>query len=130
VAVVDDDDGLREAIQSLLGSEGFAARSFESAEAFLKSADAACCVIVDWKLPRMSGLDLLRCLRSIRNPVPVVIVSAWDDEARQAARQLHGPMGLVSFLRKPFAGEDLVRIVRSIPGCAHARPTKWRRGAS
>ena len=130
VAVIEDDRALREAIESLLGSAGFAATGFESAEEFLCCAGDPCCVIVDWRLPRMSGLDMLQRLRAARNPVPAIVMSARDEEARQAAHHLQDVMGAVAFLRKPFQGEVLLQLVRAVADGTWTRTVKWRRGTS
>jgi FixJ family two-component response regulator len=97
VAVVDDDPGVRESIVGLLASAGYAALAFDSAEAFLQSACAPACLILDRRLPGMSGPRLLEQLRANGDSVPVVMISA------------HGPG---ECLQKPFAGDELLRAVR------------------
>jgi FixJ family two-component response regulator len=117
VAVVEDDGGLREAIIDLLGSAGIAARGFRSAEEFLKSRRAlrAACLILDVQLPGMTGLDLLERLRARDIDLPVVLITAADDPARRRRGRAWPPRG-TKLLRKPFAGEDLLRAVRRVLG--------------
>src|SRR5260221_14502273 len=97
VAVVDDDPGVRESIVGLLASAGYAALAYASAEAFLQSACVPACIILDWRLPGMSGPELVERLRANGESVPVVMISA------------HGPGECP---RKPFAGDELLRAVR------------------
>jgi FixJ family two-component response regulator len=97
VAVVDDDPGLRESIVGLLASAGYAALAYASAEAFLQSTCVHACVILDWRLPGMSGPELIEHLRAIGDRVPVVMISA------NAAGNC---------LRKPFTGEQLLDALR------------------
>jgi FixJ family two-component response regulator len=112
VAVVDDNAPLREAIESLLESAGYRARGYESAEAFLCSTAArrAACLILDAKLPGISGHELQHVLCLADNPVPVIFISAHDEiESGLKARALQ--LGALAFLRKPFGGDDLLRVV-------------------
>ena len=111
VSVVDDDESLRRSVKNLLTSVGFRVETFASAEAFLQSAHRADtrCVVLDLRMPGMSGLDLLMHLVANDSPVPVVILTAHsDDEARRRTLQA----GAVAFLGKPFHGEALLGAVR------------------
>jgi FixJ family two-component response regulator len=112
IAVVDDNPSLREAIESLLESAGYRAQGYESAEAFLRSRAArrACCLILDAKLPGMSGHELQHALCLAENPLPVIFISAHAEiECGLRARALR--LGARAFLRKPFGGDDLLRVV-------------------
>ena len=111
VSIVDDDESLRRSVKNLLTSVGFQVETFASAEAFLQSAHRADtrCVVLDLRMPGMSGLDLLVHLGAAGSPIPVVILTAHhDDEARRRMLQA----GAVAFLGKPFHGEALLSAVR------------------
>jgi FixJ family two-component response regulator len=111
VSIVDDDESLRRSVKNLLTSVGFQVETFASAEAFLESAHRADtrCVVLDLRMPGMSGLDLLTHLAATGSPIPVVILTAHsDDEARRRMLQA----GAVAFLGKPFHGEALLGAVR------------------
>jgi FixJ family two-component response regulator len=111
VSIVDDDESLRRSVKNLLTSVGFRVETFASAEAFLQSAHRADtrCVVLDLRMPGMSGVDLLMHLAAAGSPIPVVILTAHsDDEARRRTLQA----GAVAFLGKPFHGEALLGAVR------------------
>jgi FixJ family two-component response regulator len=111
VAVVDDDESVREALESLLRSVGYRAEGFDSAEAFLLSGrlPEMDCLILDVKMPGMGGMNLKEGLGNIKPPLPTVFLTAHGDEAtRSEAMQL----GAVGFLRKPCSDEDLLNAVR------------------
>ena len=107
VVIVDDDDLFRRSMERLIRSSGFRVESFGSAEAFLERADVeqAACVVLDMKLPGMSGFDLQRRLIASDRRVPIVFVSAHDDVAMQA-NVLRA--GAIAFLRKPFDDRVLI----------------------
>ena len=110
VAAVDDDFRVRESIESLLESAGYAPLVFSSAEEFLQSgtlAEAAC-LIADVRMPGMDGIELQRRIRLERPQLPVIFISAHHDDAIRQ-RALRG--GAVDFLYKPFDGEDLLRAI-------------------
>ena len=116
VATVDDDRRVRESVQSVLESAGYEAVTFESAEAFLESGvlSSVTCVIADVRLPGMDGTTLQRRIRLDRHQLPVILITAHDDDdvRRQALRD-----GAVAFLVKPFDGGDLLEHI--------ARATKY-----
>lgn len=123
VAVVDDNASLREAIESLLESAGYRARGYDSAEAFLRAREAqsASCLILDAKLPGLSGHELLHALCLADSPMPVIFISAHDEiEARLRARAFE--LGARAFLRKPFGGDDLLRVVDEAVQLCNQRP--------
>jgi FixJ family two-component response regulator len=112
IAVVDDDAAIREAVQSLLRSVGLRAEGFASAQDFLQSGrlqDTAC-LIVDVRMPRMSGLELQQQLTTAQCPIPVVFITAHSD-AETRSRALRA--GAVAFLGKPFSDEALLRAVQT-----------------
>jgi FixJ family two-component response regulator len=112
IAVVDDDTSMREALQRLLRLEGFRTVAFASAEDFLHAGplqDTAC-LIVDVRMPRMSGLELQRQLATTHCPIPLIFITAHGDEVvrAQALRA-----GAVDFLYKPFSEEVLLRAIQA-----------------
>jgi len=112
ISVVDDDDSVREATASLLRSFGFSVKEFASAEQFLDSPflGKTACLILDVRMPGMSGAELQRQLASERRRVPIIFITAHDDQAMQA-KVMRG--GAIDFLRKPFSEEALFRAVYS-----------------
>ena len=104
VAVVEDDSSMRKSVQRLLNAHGFAVEEFPSAEAFLgRDPDSrVACVVLDIHLPGMSGLELRRRLTAAGSTLPVIFITAIDDDAvKMAAVQL----GCVAYLRKPFPAD-------------------------
>jgi FixJ family two-component response regulator len=112
VAVVDDDDLLRTALQGLLKSVALPARVYASAEAFLECEHRreAACLIADIRMPGMSGLELQARLNAEHCQIPTIFITAHGDEAMrlQAMRA-----GAVEFLPKPFDDELLLESVRA-----------------
>ena len=112
ISIVDDDESIREAIQSLLRSVGFRAKTFASAEQFLQSdqIENTACLILDVRMPGMSGLELQRRLIATQCRIPIVFVTAHgDEEARSRALQ----EGAVEFLLKPFSEEALLNAIQA-----------------
>jgi FixJ family two-component response regulator len=107
VAAVDDDFRVRESIESLLASAGFTPLVFASAEEFLTSGTLAAttCLITDVRMPGLDGLELQRRVGLDRPELPVIFVSAHnDDEIRRRALG----QGAAAFLYKPFDAADLL----------------------
>ena len=106
VAVVDDDPSMLRAIENLLDARGFAAKLFASAEEFLDRGAAMQidCLLLDIHLDGMSGIKLRRQLKASGSTLPVIFMTALDDEAmrRQALKA-----GCVALLRKPFQARQL-----------------------
>jgi FixJ family two-component response regulator len=113
IAIVDDEAALREATESLLKSVGFAAECFASAEEFLHSGcgGRARCVVLDVRLPGMSGLDLQRHLAALDLRLPVIFLTGQED-ANGEVEALALGAGACAFLRKPFGSRDLVGAIR------------------
>jgi FixJ family two-component response regulator len=112
IAVVDDDESVRDAVTNLFRSMGLAARPFPSAEEFLSSGALAhtSCLVLDVQMPGMGGLNLQTHLASIGSDIPIVFVTAYHDEAvRHRALQ----SGAVCFLTKPVDEGDLLDGLRS-----------------
>jgi len=107
VAVIDDDHSVRESSQSLIRSAGFAVRVFDSAEQFLNSPylRKAACLVLDVRMPGMSGPELRRKLLSEGYEVPVIFITAAADEEAKA-RELTS--GAVAYLTKPFDEQELL----------------------
>jgi FixJ family two-component response regulator len=101
---------MREAIENLLKSAGLHAEGFASAEDFLRAASfaATSCVVLDMKLPGMSGLQLQQRLCELGLRMPIVFVSATDGHLREQALRA----GALAFLEKPFLDEELLGVVR------------------
>ena len=108
VAVVDDDESVRESLPDLLRELGFAVRAFASAEEFLASAfvDDTKCLILDVAMPGMSGPELQLELSRRRHAIPIVFVTAHRDE-RMRSRLLEA--GAADLLFKPFSETALVQ---------------------
>lgn len=112
VAVIDDDESVREALPDLLRELGYAVQVFASAEEFLASdwLDQPRCLLLDITLPGMSGTDLQRELQTRRQDVPIVFMTAHRDETVRP-RLLNN--GAVECLFKPFNERDLVEALNA-----------------
>src|SRR5271169_4989254 len=112
VAIVDDDDSMRTAVQDLLEAVGLAAQGFASAEEFLRSGKqhGTACLIADIRMPGMSGLELQAQLNAERCRIPIIFITAHGD-ARMRMQALRA--GAVEFLSKPFDEEVLLQSVRA-----------------
>jgi FixJ family two-component response regulator len=119
IFVVDDDASVRTAVRRLLLSLHLPIRLFGSAEQFLSETErgARGCLVVDLKLPGMSGLQLQEELLSMQWKLPVIFITAHDDdESKDAALQ----MGAISYLRKPFDRQQFLDSVLAAVGQATA----------
>jgi len=112
VFVVDDDRAIREATRSLLASVGLQVQTFGTAQEFLraKRPDAPACLVLDVRLPGLSGLDLQRELASAGSPIPIVFVTGYPDELVRAKAL---GSGALCFLTKPFKEGDLLDGLKS-----------------
>jgi FixJ family two-component response regulator len=112
VAIVDDDDLMRTALQGLLKSAGLLAQSFASAEEFLKSGQQrdTACLITDIRMPGMSGLELQAQLNADHCRIPTIFITAHGD-AKMRMQAMRA--GAVEFLAKPFDDEALLESVRA-----------------
>ena len=112
IAIVDDDQSVREAATNLFRSMGFVAVAFASAEEFLSSdaLERTSCIVLDVQMPGMGGLNLQSHLAAIGRQIPIVFVTGYpDDGVRSAAMQ----SGAICFLTKPFNEGDLLDGLRS-----------------
>lgn len=110
IAVVDDDESVREALGNLLMSMGLEVQAFGSAEEFLASAycHSAACLVSDIQLPGMGGLELQRRIVADGNTLPIILITAFpQDHVRRQAEQ----HGAVALLAKPFDGSRMVDCV-------------------
>jgi len=107
VAVVDDDESVRESLPDLLREFGYAARTFSSAEEFLASdcVDQTRCLMLDIGMPGMTGPDLQRELKLRGQPIPIVFITAHWDEAIRTRVLVDGA---VECLFKPFSDTALL----------------------
>jgi len=114
VAVIDDDRSVREAIESLLRSEGYRAAGFASAEAFLSHPRSLefSCIVLDISLPGISGLELQQHLLTRASRVPIIFVTATSSPQGQTRRQAL-QSGAAAFLSKPFDDLALLSAVRA-----------------
>jgi FixJ family two-component response regulator len=112
VAIVDDDESVRESLPDLLREFGFATLSFSSAEDFLASDTLVQtgCLILDVAMPGMTGFDLQRELKLRGHSIPIIFISAHKDEVvrRRAFQQ-----GAVEFLFKPFSDTALLQALNT-----------------
>ena len=110
ISIVDDDDALRNSLQNLVRSVGFRAQGFPSVEAFLTSnqADETDCLILDVRLPGTSGLELQRQLVGGNSDVPIIFITAHEDDNRRTQAL---QAGAVAFLYKPFYEEALLSAI-------------------
>jgi len=111
VSIVDDDESVREAINSLLRSVGLQVQVFASAEEFLNSGyqHHAGCLILDVRMPGMNGLQLQEQLVSVACDIPIIFITAHVSDTQARSRALQS--GAVDFLIKPFSEEALLNDV-------------------
>jgi len=112
ISVVDDDESVRAAISDLMDSMGLPTEAFGSAEEFLNSGGLrnTTCLILDVRMPGMSGLELQSHLNAAGFRIPIIFISAHDDgEAKSRALEA----GAVGFLKKPFSEDALLSALRA-----------------
>jgi FixJ family two-component response regulator len=111
IAIIDDNESIQDSLCDLIESGGFEAECFGSAKSFLES-DLRCraaCLIVDIRMPKMSGLELQAKLKEEECNVPIIFITAFHDaEIRSQAMK----EGAVEFLSKPFDHHLLLKILR------------------
>jgi FixJ family two-component response regulator len=112
IAIIDDDEAMQDSLRDLMESAGLTARSFGSAEEFLESDlhTGAGCLIVDVRMPKMSGLQLQARLKEEQCNIPIIFITAHGD-ARMRIRAMRE--GAVEFLAKPFDHNLLLKRVRA-----------------
>jgi FixJ family two-component response regulator len=110
VVVVEDDAGMKKAIERLLRAAGFQPVSFASAEELLqtKAMESAACLVLDIHLPGLSGLELGRLLIGSGRAKPIIFITGQDEPSlRDEARRLGS-----AYFRKPFEGKALLEAIR------------------
>jgi len=128
VYIVDDDSSMREALTRLLGTVGLRAEAFKTPQEFLhaKRSDAPSCLVLDVRLPGLSGLDLQRELANTDPPIQIVFITAHGD-IPMTVQALKA--GAVDFLTKPFRDQQLLDAVRQAINRDRAVRTNRRRAA-
>jgi FixJ family two-component response regulator len=119
VFIIDDDGGMRQAIQDLVESVGLRAESFSTGEDFLKKQDTSepSCLVLDVRLPQMSGLDFQRQLADLGLQIPIIFITAHGD-IPMSVKALKS--GAVEFLTKPFRDQDLLDAIQQALHQDHA----------
>jgi FixJ family two-component response regulator len=115
IAIVDDDESFREALERLLGAFAFRVRTFASGKEFLQSSGLSLvgCLLLDVAMPEISGLEVQRQLRARGLQIPTLFITAHaDDEVAQHVVAA----GAIAMLRKPVDRETLLRLVRGVMG--------------
>jgi FixJ family two-component response regulator len=107
ISIVDDDESVRKAIESLVRSLGYAAATFSSAGDYLRSDSIrqSSCLITDVRMPQITGVELQRRLIADGNDTPIIFMTAESDDNTRS-RVLNA--GAVAFLRKPIDADFLV----------------------
>jgi FixJ family two-component response regulator len=110
IVLVEDDPGMRKAIERLLRAAGFQPVSFTSAEELLqtKAADSAACLLLDIHLPGLSGLELGQRLLTSGSAKPLIFITGQDDPSLRDEAQRLG----CAYFRKPFEGKALLEVIR------------------
>lgn len=115
VHIIDDDDALRDSLSFLLSSAGIKTKTYETATGYANDPErGACgCILTDVRMPGMSGIDLLRKLKSDGLAVPVIVMTGHGDVplAVEAMK-----LGALDFVEKPFDDDALIASVRSALG--------------
>ena len=111
VFVIDDDESIREALKSLIRSVGLKVETFAAAHEFLQSRrpDVPACLILDVRMPGLSGLDLQRELTEAKINIPIIFITGHGD-IPMSVRAMKA--GAVEFLTKPFREQDLLDAIQ------------------
>ena len=111
IAVVDDDDSVRQSLRQLLRAADFKTLTYASAEEYLARREQVDCLIVDVNLPGMNGVELLQTLATNRSAPPAVLITARDDPG---TLDLIRRVGSIPHLRKPFSDEQLFEAISRV----------------
>jgi FixJ family two-component response regulator len=112
VAIVDDDEAVGNAIKVLMRSMGLVAQAFSSGEEFLRSPELirTGCLVVDFDMPKMNGLDLHNNLSRLGKEIPTILITAYpSDDVRARALQA----GIICHLTKPFDESELLNCIQT-----------------
>jgi FixJ family two-component response regulator len=112
IAIVDDDEALREALGSVMRAAGFTSKTFASAEDFLAcdDCDETACLILDVRLPGMSGIELQRRLADVNRQLPIIFVTAHGDASLRDSLMRAGAAG---FFYKPVRSDALLKQIHT-----------------
>jgi FixJ family two-component response regulator len=115
VYVVDDDETVRRSLARLVRSVGLRVETFPSAQAFLdhKGGDRPCCLVLDVRLPGLSGLELQTAMGQAQRTMPIIFITGRGN-VRMSVRAMKG--GALDFLQKPFDGQDLLDAIQRALG--------------
>jgi two-component system, LuxR family, response regulator FixJ len=121
VLVVDDDAAVRAALKFALEVEGFRVRLYDSPEAVLEDLELPqrACLVVDYRMPRIDGIELIERLRERQVALPAILISA---RVNKQLHRLAARIGLVDVLEKPLSDAALVDSIRSALGCPPCGP--------
>jgi two-component system response regulator FixJ len=107
IYIIDDDEGIRDGLEMLLDSIGLHSHSFDSGTAFIKAYNEKMsgCIVLDIRMPKMSGLELQRKLKDLKCLLPIIFITGHGDipMAVEAMR-----LGAIDFIRKPFNEQELI----------------------
>jgi FixJ family two-component response regulator len=112
VAIVDDDEAVGNAIEVLMRSMGLVAQAFSSGEEFLRSPELirTGCLVVDFDMPKMNGLDLHNNLSRLGKEIPTIMITAYpSDDVHSRALQA----GIICYLTKPFDESELLNCIQA-----------------
>jgi len=125
VFIIDDDRSMRQAIQDLVESVGLRAESFATGEEFLnkKRPSDPSCLVLDVRLPQMSGLDFQRRLNEMGIHIPIVFITAHGD-VQMSVRAMK--LGAVEFLSKPYRDQELLDAVRQAIERDRENRSRWK----
>ena len=129
VCVVDDDAGVREAVEALLRAEGFEVELFATADRFMNRVVGAplSCVILDVELPGLSGLDLQRELAEAGIAVPIIFLTGHGSIPMSVKAM---KAGAVEFLTKPFVADDLLNAIQQAVSGTHSEELETANGST
>jgi FixJ family two-component response regulator len=124
VFVVDDDEGMRQSLKNLIGSVGLRVEAFASAQEFLRSklTDVPGCLVLDVRLPGLSGLDLQKRMAEAGIEIPIIFITGHGDIPMTVQAM---KAGAVEFLTKPFRDQDLLDAIQQ--ALEHDRKTREQR---
>ena len=128
VFVVDDDEAMRDSLAWLLESHGLRVRGFESGEAFLEAwrEDMAGCLVLDVRMPGMSGLELHEKLQGLRSTLPVIFVTGHGDVPMAVSALKRGA---ADFIEKPFNNKEILSLIEQSLAVDRERSGRRRRQA-
>jgi len=113
IFIVDDDEGVRDSLATLLKSEGWDVHAFENGREFLEAFDVAerGCLLLDLNMPIMGGREVVEALLARECKIPVIVITS-DDNARINSGLLH--LGVVKVLQKPLNHEALFEVINQV----------------